>query len=124
MSVQFKQGEDISIPVLVLKDGAAVDLSTCENVKAILKVNGVEQKKYSKTTEIDYGELTIEALTTNQANILVERDHSKEFPVGIATVILLASFTDATFESGYRTEEYKFTVGRVVAGEGSTEIMP
>lgn len=124
MSVQFKQGEDISIPVLVLKDGAAVNLTACENVKAILKVNQIEQKKYAKTPEIDYGELTIEALVTNQANILVERDHSKDFPTGVVTIIVLASFTDATFESGYRTEEYKFTVGRVVAGEGATEIMP
>lgn len=120
----FKQGEDIVIPVSVIKSGSPVDLSACANVKAILKVNNIEQKKYALVPETNYGTLTIDAVDTNKAKLVIERSESKDFPVGVISIILLAAFTDATFADSLRVEEYKFNVGRVLAGEAASEIIP
>lgn len=120
----FKQGEDIVIPVSVIKSGSPVDLSACANVKAILKVNNIEQKKYALVPETNYGTLTIDSVDTNKAKLVIERSESKDFPVGVISIILLAAFTDATFADSLRVEEYKFNVGRVLAGEAASEIIP
>lgn len=122
--IQFKQGEDIVIPVSVIKSGSPVDLSDCENVKAILKVNGIEQKKYSVVAESNYGVIVIDSVNTNKAKIIVEREESKSFPVGAISIILLAAFTDVTFADSVRVEEYKFNIGRVITGEAAAEIIP
>jgi hypothetical protein len=120
-SVTFKQGEDKKISVNVIKEGVPVDVSVCTNIKAILKVNNVEQKKYALVAETDHGSLEVPTLPTNQIDISVERDESKNFPVGAITIIVLAAFPDVTFTSGERVEEYKFAVGRVAPGEGINE---
>ncbi|HNQ21085.1 MAG TPA: hypothetical protein PKI46_08500, partial [Bacteroidales bacterium] len=114
----FKQGEDKKISVSVIKNGAPVDLTTCPNIKAILKVNNTEQKKYSVVGETGYGDLQVDSVNPNQVNIMVERDDSKNFPVGAISIILLPAFTDSDFADGIRVEEYKFNIGRVIPGEG------
>ena len=126
----FKQGEDTVLTVSVIKSGSPVDLSSCPNVKAILKVQGTECKKYAIIPETDFGDLKIGSfgtygwLSNNQASLIIERDHSINFPVGAVSVILLASFTDPNFADNIRVEEYKFNIGRVITGEGTAEIIP
>lgn len=120
-STTFKQGEDKKISVNVIKEGVPVDVSVCTNIKAILKINNVEQKKYALVPETDHGSLEVPVTPTNQIDISVERDESKNFPVGAITIIVLAAFPDVTFTSGERVEEYKFAVGRVSIGEGVDE---
>lgn len=119
----FQQGEDQKISVQVIEAGAAVDISVCTNVKAILKVNNIEQKKYALVTETDHGTLSVDSTNTNQVNIFVERDESKNFPVGAITIILLCAFPDADFSDGVRVQEYKFSIGRVTIGEGLNEMI-
>lgn len=120
----FKQGEDKKITVSVMKNGSPIELDQCPNVKAILKVNNVEQKKYSVTKESGFGTLKVDSSTKNLLHIFVEREDSKNFPVGMVTVIVLPAFTDAEFDDGIRVEEHKFNVGRVNPGEGYAEVLP
>jgi len=122
-AVTFQQGEDQKISVQVIEAGAAVDISACTNIKAILKVNNIEQKKYAMIPETDHGTLLVDGAITNQANIFVERDESKNFPVGAITLILLCAFPDADFSDGVKVQEYKFSVGRVTIGEGLNEVI-
>lgn len=122
-AVSFKQGEDQKIELMVIEGGAAVDISTCTNIKAIVKLNNIEQKRYALISETDHGTLEVDATVTNQANIYVERDESKNFPVGAITVILLCAFTDVDFSDGIRVREYKFSIGRVSQGEGIDEVI-
>jgi hypothetical protein len=119
----FQQGEDQKLSVQVIEAGAAVDISVCTNIKAILKVNNIEQKKYALVPETDHGTLIPDVTNTNQANIMVEREESKNFPVGAVTVILLCAFPDPEFSDGVRVQEYKFSVGRVAQGEGLNEMI-
>lgn len=122
-AVTFKQGEDKKISVNVIELGVPMDVSGCTNIKAILKVNNVEQKKYALVPETDHGTLLVPTLPTNQIDIYVERDESRNFPVGAVTIIVLAAFPDVAFTSGERVEEYKFAVGRVAPGEGVNEVI-
>lgn len=119
----FQQGEDQKISVQVIEAGAAVDISVCTNIKAILKVNNIEQKKYALVPETDHGTLVVDGNNNNQVNVFVERDESKNFPVGAITVILLCAFPDPEFSDGVRVQEYKFSVGRVTIGEGLNEMI-
>ena len=120
----FKQGEDKKVSIGIVKNGVAVDLTTAINIKAILKVNSAEQKKYALTAETGFGTLEVDGTITNQVNIFVQREETKGFPVGNITVILLISFVDTDFTDGERVEELKFNVGRVSLGEGIDETMP
>lgn len=122
-AVTFKQGEDIKISVAVIENALPVVLTGCINIKAMLKVNNVLQKRYALIPETDFGELNVDTVNTNQANILVERTESVNFPVGAVTVILLCAFPDVAFPDGERVMEYKFAVGRVTPGEGINEII-
>lgn len=120
----FKQGEDKKVSIGIVKNGVAVNLTTAINIKAILKVNSAEQKKYALTAETGFGTLEVDGTITNQVNIFVQREETKGFPVGNITVILLISFVDTDFTDGERVEELKFNVGRVSLGEGIDETMP
>lgn len=120
----FKQGEDKKVSLNVVKNGVAVDLTTAINIKAILKVNSVEQKKYALTAETGFGTLEVDGVVTNQVNIFIQREETKNFPIGNITVIMLISFVDTDFPDGERVEEIKFNVGRVSQGEGIDETMP
>lgn len=123
-SVAFKQGEDKIISVQVVKAGLPVALNACPNIKAILKIGDSELKKYALISEVNYGTLNVSVTPTNEANIIVEREHSKLFPIGQLSLVLLCSFNDPAFDDGIRVEEYKFNVGQVLKGEATQEIIP
>lgn len=119
--VNFKQGEDKVISVEVIKNNVAVDITTCVNIKAILKNGSTELSKYALVAETGYGTLEVPGTPNNQVDVIVEREQSKNFPTGKLTMILLCAFNDNTFEDNERVEEYKFTVGSILPGEGAQE---
>ena len=123
MAVTFNQGEDKKISVNVIEGGVATDLSVCTNVKALVKVNNVLQKRYAQIPETDHGQALVDGLTTNQVNIFVERDDSKNFPVGAVSVCLLCAFPNPEFVDGIEVREFTFQVGRVAPGCGINEII-
>jgi hypothetical protein len=123
MATTFKQGEDKKLSVQVIEGGVATDLTVCTNIKALLHVNNVIQSKYSLIPETDHGLLSVDALITNQANVFVERDDSKNYPVGAVTICLLCSFPNVEFSDGIEVREFKFQIGRVAAGCGIDEII-
>lgn len=119
----FKQGEDKKISVNVIENGVPKDLSVCTNVKALLHVNNALQKRYAQIPETDHGTCAVDGAITNQVNIFVERDESKNFPVGAVSIILLCSFPNVEFPDGIEVREYSFQVGRVAPGLGLNEII-
>lgn len=120
-AISFKQGEDKKIDLNVMRDGAAVDITVCTNVKAIIKVKDAEQSKYALVPEGGFGTLTVGPTPTNLLTLKVERTESKNFVTGPMTVIVLCAFPDVDFPDGERVEEYKFTPGRIDIGEGVAE---
>ena len=123
MATTFKQGEDKKLSVQVIEGGVATDLTVCTNIKALLHVNNVIQSKYALIPETDHGLLAVDALINNQANVFVERDDSKNYPVGAVTICLLCSFPNVEFSDGIEVREFKFQIGRVAAGCGIDEII-
>lgn len=122
--VTFKQGEDKIITAQVIKAGLPESLTLCPNIKAILKIGDLEIKKYSLIPEVGFGTLTVGITNTNEVSLVVERDHSKLFPVGRVDLVLLCSFSDSSFGDSIRVEEYKFAVAQIIKGEGTNEIIP
>lgn len=134
-NINFKQGEDAIISIDVIKDAVTVDISGVTSLKAILKVNGIDQRVYSlnagnDSNGIPYGKLLLDGglnppgTSDSTFHLIVDREDSITFPVGVITVIALVGFTDDNFNDGERTEEFKFSVGRVQAGEGTNISMP
>lgn len=117
MNANFQQGEDQKLSVLVIENGSPVDVSACANIKAILKVGGVEQKKYALVAETDHGTLLVDNTNNNQVNIFVTRDESKLFTAGSISIVLVCPFVDTSFPGNVRHQEYKFNVGRIIEGE-------
>ena len=117
MATTFKQGEDKKISVAVIEGGTAIDLTTCTNIKAVVKVSNTEMKKYSLQEETDNGKLDVDQTETNKVNIFIEREESKNFPTGNITIILLCAFPNTDFVDGIEVREFKFSIGRVVLGE-------
>jgi hypothetical protein len=121
MAVSFKQGEDKKIEVTVIENGLPTDLSVCTNIKALLHVNNVLQKRYAIIPETDHGKCEVDLGNTNQCNVYVERDDSKNFPVGAVSICLLCSFPNVDFIDGIEVREFIFNVGRVSPGCGINE---
>jgi len=120
----LKQGED-KLASVFIKDsnGNAVDVSVCGEIRAILLVDGVEQKRYSLTEQTDYGKLEVDEDISNKLNIFLEREDTKDFAEGIVSIAVLFSFPDALFVDETREEEYMFTIGRIVKGFTKTETL-
>ena len=116
MATTFKQGEDKKISVQVIENGLPTNLTVCTNIKAQLFVNNILQTKYALIPETDHGTLAVDATNNNQCNIYVERDDSKNFPVGACSICLLCAFPNAEFTDGIEVREFTFQVGRVAPG--------
>ena len=123
MATTFKQGEDKKLSVLVIEGGVATDLSVCTNIKALLHVNNLVQSKYALIPETDHGMLAVDGVNINQVNIFVERDDSRNYPVGAVSICLLCSFPNVEFSDGIEVREFTFQVGRVAPGCGLNEII-
>lgn len=120
--ITLKQGEAKIISLRVIKEGVAVDLSSCPNIKAIFSIDGVISNKYALVDETDYGKLTVNTTTTNQVDIVVERSQSANFPPGLLKVVLLIAYPDAAFADGERPEEEVFlNVARIQLGISKEE---
>jgi hypothetical protein len=123
MATTFKQGEDKKISVQVIENGLPTNLSPCTNIKVQLHVNNILQAKYSLIPETDHGLLEVDTLNNNQVNIYVERNESKNFPVGACTVCMLCAFPNPSFSDGIEVREFTFQVGRVAPGCGVNVII-
>ena len=119
----FKQGEDVKIPLEVKDNGVSVDVSASPKIKCVLKSNGTVVKKYSLTAETDYGVLEVDATDNWKVNLLIERSESVVFPQGMLKAFLSVAFVDVSFPDGIRVKEYPFTIGVVLKGETTEEDM-
>ena len=123
MSTTFKQGEDKKITITVISKGTDVDVSTCTNIKAIIRMDNEPQKKYSLLEESDHGILLVDEDTVNKVHIFIEREHSKNFPIGQMNLVLLCSFPNSDFADGTEVREFAFNSGRVIKGNGADEFI-
>jgi len=122
----LKQGEDSVASIQILdKSGVAVDLTAVPNIKAFIKVNGVEQsKRYALNPSTGVGTLTVNGTIDNQIDIVLEREETASYPEGIMRAIVLVSETDGTFGDGDKVTEYSANIGKVLIGEGKSEPLP
>lgn len=121
--VNFKQGEDVKITVSVTET-PAINFSLATSIKAILKVNNIEQKRYSLNTITNYGDLAVNPTNNNEIDIFVERAESQNFPTGSVTIDLVAALPNITFPDGNQIREWNFNVGRCTVGAAKDETMP
>lgn len=120
--INFKQGEDVKITIEVTET-PAISFATATSIKALLKVNGIEQKKYSLNTTTNYGILEVDTVPS-KINIFVDRTESATFPVGNVTIDIVAEVPNLDFPDGNQVREWNFNAGRVTVGSAKDEIMP
>lgn len=123
MDYSFKQGEDKKISLEVLNTaGAQVDMSVALKIKANFRVGGTVQKIFSITPASNEGTMEVDGVNNYQLNLFVERIDSINFPTGVITIDVIATFTDAEFPDNDRAEEFNFSVGSVKEGK-TTDIV-
>jgi len=83
----------------------------------------VLQKRYAQIPETDHGNCEVDGSITNQVNTYVERDDSKNFPVGAVSICLLCSFPNVEFGDGIEVREFSFQVGRCSTGCGLDQLI-
>lgn len=122
MTSVFKQGDDSKI-IIPIVETPAIDFNTAEDIKVILFIDTVEQKKYSLGQQTGYGVVEIDSVNANQLNVFVERDHSVNFAVGAVRAYILAKFQNAEFPDGNQVKSWELIVGRVMAGMALDEAL-
>jgi hypothetical protein len=113
----FKQGDSCKIERMIT-ESVSVDFSSATDIFCILSIAGVVTQRYSLNTLDNYGKLEVDGVNKNQVNLFVDRSESINFGIGTLTGYLIAEFTDADFPSGKSTKSWKFSLGKVLEGEG------
>lgn len=121
MAALIKQGEDKIVDVLITKNGVSVDVTGADNIRTIVFVNGIEQKRYSLIPTAGYGNLTLGLVPTNLIKLEFTRDDTKTWPAGGCNLCTTVQFLDPSFDSGFRREEYTQTIGVIQEGCGLDE---
>ena len=114
----IRQGEDMKVLLPVVSNGTNVNISACPKIMAALLIGDQVVKNYSLTPEADYGTLEVDGTNNWQVNLFILRAESKSFPIGVMSVVLLCEFTDETFPSGTRTEQFFYRIGRCLESKG------
>ncbi len=132
---KFKQGEDLTLKILVLEDEVDVNLAPAVDVRVVLKVGNLVIDKFAKAVAPEilpatipptygpavvpagYKTLTVNASKSNQIDAVLNSAVTKIYPTGAVKAIVQADFTDATFADGIRTESYEIWVATVEKGE-------
>jgi len=123
--INFKQGEDKILSVEAPVESPVVDFTTATAIKAIFKIGGVEQKKYSLSPDATYGTLEVDGTNAAKINFFVERIDSANFAKGLISVNLVASFPNLDFPDGDQVREFAFSnIGRVLEGGAKDEVIP
>lgn len=117
MAVVLKQGDDSKIQVDIVDNGSPVDLTSITKIKGVIKI-GTFEEKYSLVSESGFGKISKESSPNNRVNVFVERDQSKNFPIGAMSLTLIVTTTDADFPEGERSKQYDFNIGRTTSGNG------
>lgn len=114
----IRQGEDVLLKIDIMDGTTPVTLvpSNITNIVAVLYVGNVEMAKYSLNSMPGHGELDYHPTQNNSINIIVEREQSKNFVVGVLKVVVLIQFIDASFPDG-KHREFTVSIGRVIKGE-------
>lgn len=114
----IRQGEDVLLKVDIMDGTTPVALvpSAISNIVAVLYVGNTESAKYSLNSMPGHGELDYHPTQNNSINIVVEREQSKNFNIGVLKVVVLIQFIDSNFPDG-KHREFSVSIGRVIKGE-------
>ncbi len=131
----FKQGEDLTLKILVVEDEVDVNLAPAVDVRVVLKVGNLVIDKFAKAVAPEilpattlptfgpavvpagYKPLVVNASKSNQIDVVLNSAVTKLYPTGAVRATVQADFTDVTFADGIRTESYEVWVATVEKGE-------
>jgi len=120
--MQLKQGEDYAIQLAFLDEaGSPVTLSTATDIIVALFVNNSLQAKYTTVAKAGYGEAVIDSVENHKINVLVKRDQSKNFSLGILKAEAVVTLPDTIL--GNKAVEQEFEIGSVVKGFLKEEVL-
>ncbi|MCS7029482.1 MAG: hypothetical protein NZ519_12025 [Bacteroidia bacterium] len=114
----IRQGEDVLLKVDIMDGTTPVVLNptNINNIVAVLYVANTEVAKYSLNSMPGHGTLDYHPTQNNSINIVVEREQSKNFNIGVLKVVVLIQFIDPEFPDG-KHREFVVSIGRVIKGE-------
>jgi hypothetical protein len=116
--IVLRQGEDLLLKVNIMDGTTPVALvpEDVANIIAVAYVGTTEVAKYSLNELAGHGSLDYHPTQNNAINIAVEREQSKNFPIGVLKVVTLIQFVDENFPDG-KHREFTSAIGRVIKGE-------
>lgn len=113
--IQFRQGEDVTINVPIIDNyNYPVDVSTCNDILAVLRVNNIEFSQYTLVPRPGIGSIEVDLAYNNVIKIKVTREQSKSFPTGRVNVTFVLQLPDGA--GGFKNDEYTVEVGSVITG--------
>jgi len=113
MNVKLKQGEDQVVDLPIYKNNQPLNLTSAVEIRVKIKItkNGTSTypQKYSKSVQTGYGVCKVKTGTGNEniVQVVIEREHSKNFVDGIISFYVVVQFSDVNFENDVRTEQYE-----------------
>lgn len=115
----LEQGTDVALTVNVLDEaGTPVDVSTANDVYAIVKKGSDVVAKFATTPPVGWETLTLSGTTA--VKLLLTHANTATYPVGTYSVSIVTDSTDAEFPAGRRDEYPQTNAFTVIAGAAKT----
>jgi hypothetical protein len=126
--MSFYQGENLLVELPLVKNGVNVNCSQTTGVKLKAKIfmGGQEVANYSTEDELGYGKITLvdeviggdsQPIKNNKFVIVINREQSKTFPVGVMRAAVEATVQDNTYLlDGVRKLVVEYPIGHVQKG--------
>ncbi len=132
---KFKQGEDLTLKILVVEDEVDVNLASAVDVRVVLEVGNLVIDKFAKAVQPEilpttvpptygpavvpagYKPAVVNASKSNQVDLVLNSAVTKLYPTGAVKATVQADFTDVTFADGIRTESYEVWVATIEKGK-------
>jgi hypothetical protein len=126
--MSFYQGENLLVELPLVKNGVNVNCSQTTGVKLKAKIfmGGQEVANYSTEDELGYGKITLvdeviggdsQPIKNNKFVIVINREQSKTFPVGVMRAAVEATVQNNTYLlDGVRKLVVEYPIGHVQKG--------
>lgn len=122
LNLTLTQGDDKVLKLPILDDElGAIDLTNATDIKVVLSVNNLVVKKY-ELGSLETGAIglaQVDAAQTNAIQVLVRREHSRDFPLGLLKAEVAVNLPDAVL--GNKATSYSFVIGSVLKGATKDE---
>jgi len=114
---EIKQGESALLDIAIYDDNIPVDLSSATDIKVILYSQAVPGVKYSLTTQVGYGTLTIKASPEEHViQLQVTREDTNILPIGKLYASVVTKESDIVLTDGLINEYVDIYIGNIKYG--------